>query len=81
MERLVTKKKAPQLEQALQELETIVQQLEQGDLDLGTALATFEQGISLVKSSQDQLEQAKQKVSILLQNQNDLSQFKDGAKE
>lgn len=77
----MTKKKAPQLEQALQELETIVQQLEQGDLDLGTALATFEQGISLVKSSQDQLEQAKQKVSILLQNQNDLSQFKDGAKE
>ncbi|MFN6972334.1 MAG: exodeoxyribonuclease VII small subunit [Rheinheimera sp.] len=56
-----------QFEQMIAELETIVQQLEQGDLSLDDALAQFERGIALSRASQQQLQAAEQKVQILLQ--------------
>ena len=52
---------------ALGELEQIVQQLEQGDLPLETALKQFERGIQLARVSKQKLEQAEQQVQILLQ--------------
>ena len=52
---------------ALNELENIVQQLEQGDLPLETALKQFERGIQLARISKQKLEQAEQQVQILLQ--------------
>ena len=52
---------------ALGELEQIVQQLEQGDLRLKTALKQFERGIQLARVSKQKLEQAEQQVQILLQ--------------
>ena len=52
---------------ALGELETIVQQLEQGDLPLETALKQFERGLQLARISKQKLEQAEQQVQILLQ--------------
>lgn len=58
-----------QFEQSIQELEHIVQQLEQGELSLEQALSQFERGIGLVKSSQQQLLAAEQKVQILLQQE------------
>lgn len=54
-------------EQAMQELEQIVKQLEQGDLPLEQSLAQFEQAVRLSRLSQQKLQQAEQKVSILLQ--------------
>ncbi len=57
----------PQFEQNLRELEAIVQQLEQGDLSLDTALLQFERGVQLSRLSQQQLQNAEQKVQILLQ--------------
>jgi exodeoxyribonuclease VII small subunit len=67
----MSKKKADlsQFEQAMAELEGIVQQLEQGDLSLDVSLSQFERGISLVKQSQQQLQSAEQKVQMLLQQQ------------
>jgi len=53
-------------EQSLTELETIVAHLEQGEVSLDDALKQFERGIKLVRQSQAKLEQAQQKVSILL---------------
>ena len=53
-------------EQSLTELETIVAHLEQGEVSLDDALKQFERGIKLVRQSQTKLEQAQQKVSILL---------------
>ncbi|AZG35513.1 MAG: exodeoxyribonuclease VII small subunit [Shewanella psychromarinicola] len=53
-------------EQSLTELETIVAHLEQGEVSLDDALKQFERGIKLVRQSQGKLEQAQQKVSILL---------------
>ncbi|BDM65233.1 exodeoxyribonuclease 7 small subunit [Shewanella sp. NFH-SH190041] len=54
-------------EESLSELEKIVAELERGEVSLDDALKQFERGIALVRSSQTKLEQAQQKVSILLQ--------------
>ena len=53
-------------EQSMAELEQLVTQLEQGDIPLDQALANFERGIHLTRQCQQQLEQAEQKVKILL---------------
>lgn len=52
---------------ALSELELIVQELEQGDVPLETALKQFERGIQLARVSKQKLDQAEQQVQILLQ--------------
>lgn len=57
-------------EQSMAELEKLVSQLEQGDLPLDQALAHFERGIKLTRHCQQQLEQAEQKVKVLLAEQN-----------
>ena len=62
-------KKAPEaasFETALSELEQIVSRLENGDLPLEDALNEFERGIQLARQGQLQLQQAEQRVQILL---------------
>ncbi len=54
-------------EQNIAELEAIVQKLEHGELALDDALQQFERGVGLARLSQQQLQQAEQKVQILLQ--------------
>ncbi len=56
----------PSFDATLSELESIVQKMEQGDLPLEEALKQFEQGIALVRQAQQKLDQAEQKVQILL---------------
>ncbi len=53
------------IEASLCELEALVAQLEHGELPLEDALKQFERGIGLVRSSQQKLELAQQKVSQL----------------
>lgn len=53
-------------EQTLSELEKIVSDMEQGDLPLQTALEKFERGVSLAKVGQKTLQEAEQKVQILI---------------
>lgn len=53
-------------EQALAGLEQQVQRLESGDLSLEAALAAFEQGVQLTRQCQQALDQAEQKVQLLL---------------
>jgi len=57
-----------QYEEAITELEKIVQDLEVGDLPLEDALKQFERGISLARSNTQKLQNAQQQVSILMQN-------------
>ncbi|WP_298941497.1 exodeoxyribonuclease VII small subunit [uncultured Psychromonas sp.] len=57
-----------QYEEAITELEQIVQHLEGGDLPLEDALKQFERGISLARSNSQKLQHAQQQVSILMQN-------------
>lgn len=52
-------------ESALGELETIVTQLEQGELALEDALKQFERGIGLVRANEQKLQQAEQQIQIL----------------
>ncbi|WP_108651873.1 exodeoxyribonuclease VII small subunit [Dongshaea marina] len=52
-------------EASLGELEQIVSQLEKGEIALEDALKLFERGIGLVRSSQQKLDQAEQKVQLL----------------
>ncbi len=71
--------KSPSFEESLTELEAIVTQMENGDLPLNEALEKFERGIRLSRASQQALEQAEQKVKILLseQGQDTLSELTD----
>ncbi|GAB3004609.1 exodeoxyribonuclease VII small subunit [Psychrosphaera aestuarii] len=59
-------------ETAITELETIVNQLESGDLELEQSLALFERGIELTRLSQSRLQEAEQKVQILMEKQGNL---------
>lgn len=56
-------------EQALEELTAIVGEMEQGDLSLEQSLKQFERAIALASASSDKLQQAEQKVSILMGNE------------
>jgi len=64
-------------EATIEELEQVVDQLENGDLALDDALKKFERGIALARSGQTKLDEAEQRVSILLSNTDDapLSEF------
>ena len=55
-----------EFEQSMGELEAVVARLEQGDVPLEDALASFERGIALTRACQQALTQAEQKVELLL---------------
>lgn len=52
-------------EQALAELEQLVERMEQGELSLEQSLKDFERGIALTRACQGALKEAEQKVQIL----------------
>lgn len=60
-------KKALNFEESLAELEQLVERMEQGQLPLEEALKLFERGIQLTRASQTALQDAEQKVRILLE--------------
>ena len=61
-------KQAVDLEKALGDLETLVEELESGDLPLEKAMQQLEDGIKLTRSCQSALKDAEQKVEILLKS-------------
>ncbi|OTA21336.1 exodeoxyribonuclease VII small subunit [Xenorhabdus beddingii] len=67
----------PVFETSLKELEEIVIRLESGDLPLEDALNEFERGIQLARQGQKTLQQAEQRVQILLSHdaQSPLDEF------
>ena len=56
----------PDFEQALAELDQLVETLEHGDLPLDEALRRFERGVELTRHCQGALKAAQQRVEILL---------------
>ena len=56
----------PSFEQSLDELESIVSELESGDMPLERALELFEKGVGLSESCRKRLEDAETKVEVLL---------------
>jgi exodeoxyribonuclease VII small subunit len=64
----------PKFEDAITRLEEIVNGLEKGDLSLDKSLKMFEEGVRLSKSCLKMLDEAQQKVEILVRD-------KDGKKK
>ena len=64
------RRKAPakpvDLEKSLAELETIVEQLESGELPLDSSLKEFERGVRLSRECQGALKDAEQRVQVLM---------------
>jgi exodeoxyribonuclease VII small subunit len=56
-------------EDALTQLEVIVEELESGDLPLEKAIKRFEQGVRLSKFCSEKLDETEKKITILLKNQ------------
>ena len=67
---MARKKTAPDFEQSLSDLQTLVERLESGALSLEDSLSAFEQGIRLTRDCQAALGQAEQKVQLLLEGGN-----------
>ena len=57
-------------EESLKKLETIVAQLERGDLPLEDSIRIFEEGMRLSAECKKQLEEAEGKVEILVKRRN-----------
>ncbi len=58
-------------EDSMTQLEKIVEDIEDGDLPLETALKKFEEGVRLSKYCSDKLDETEKKVSLLLKDEND----------
>jgi exodeoxyribonuclease VII small subunit len=56
----------PSFEDSLKKLETIVEQLEKGDLSLEDSIKLFEQGVGLSAACKKELDEAEGKVEILI---------------
>lgn len=63
-------------EEALGELERVVEQLESGDLSLEESLAAFEEGVRLVKFCNQKLAEVEKKIELLVKDKEGRSQFK-----
>ena len=63
-------KKLPTLEESLTEITQLIDKMEHSELTLEQSLNNFERGISLVKHCQKILDEAEQKVQVLIQNNN-----------
>jgi exodeoxyribonuclease VII small subunit len=61
------KKSSTLFEDSLTELEALVTQLEQGDISLEESLKSFERGVNLTRTCQKALQEAEQKVQILIE--------------
>jgi len=61
-----TPAQAVDLEKSLAELESIVEQLESGELPLDKSLTEFERGVRLSRECQGALKEAEQRVQVLM---------------
>ena len=66
------KNEKPNFEQALKELETLVERMEQGELSLEESLKAFERGVELTRTCQKALDEAEQRIEILTQKEGGL---------
>lgn len=68
----MTKKKTIDFEKSLNELDQLVTAMESGEMSLEESLKSFEQGVKLTRDCQQALQEAEQKVELLLQSSNGL---------
>lgn len=70
-------KKPLNFEKALSELEALVAAMESGDMTLEESLQAFEAGVRLTRECQMTLQQAEQKVQLLLAEDGTTADFPD----
>lgn len=63
-------------EEALKELEDVVERLESGELSLEESLAAFESGVSLVKYCSQKLTEVEKKIEVLVKDKEGKLQLK-----
>jgi len=63
-------------EETMKELETIVKELENGDLNLDESVEKFEKGMNLSKNANKMIEEAEKKIMILIKNEDGVSEEK-----
>ena len=56
------------IEQAMKQLEQIVQDLESGDMPLEKAIKKFEEGVQLSKFCSQKLDETEKRITILMQS-------------
>ena len=61
-------------EDTMKKLENIANELEKGDLDLDTSVSKFEEGMKLSKKCNEILENAEKRISILINNGEDIKE-------
>ena len=61
-------------EENMNKLETIVADLEKGDLNLDDSVKKFEEGIKISKECNEMLEEAEKKITILLQEDDKIAE-------
>ncbi|MBX9598159.1 MAG: exodeoxyribonuclease VII small subunit [Burkholderiales bacterium] len=71
----MTKKSSDTFESAINQLETIIRDIENNQIDLESALNQYKHGMELVKFCQDKLRDVEQKIKILDQETNQLKNF------
>ena len=69
---MTTRKKSVDFEQRLGQLETLVNEMEQGNMSLEESLKAFEEGIKITRECQQALKDAEQKVESLTRTNGEL---------
>lgn len=64
----MAKAKTADFENSIKQLESLVKELERGDLSLEDSLKAFEKGVALTSSCQKALDAAEKRVKILVEN-------------
>lgn len=77
------KKKEPSFEEALDQLETLVRNMEAGDIPLSALVEKFEEGSRLVKTCEERLKKAEMTIEKLRQKDEEaaLEAFAPGDEE
>ena len=72
---MASKKEEKTFEEALSELETIVKELEAGNVDLDKAIEKYSEAMNLAKNCSDKLNNATEKVNKILKENGELENF------
>ncbi len=67
-----TTDKQPDFEKSLERLETIVREMEGGTLSLAKMMKDFEEGMALIKSCTEKLNEVEHKIEILVKKNGEL---------
>ena len=71
---ILQEKNTISFEDAMKELEQIASQLEKGDLNLDQSVTKFEEGMKLSKTCNKILEDAEKRISILIKNEDNVTE-------